>query len=229
MQDASTLKPRATSSRNLDSVVDLGVLRNPSHYRKIAASGKAPKRYEIVENSLQKGLEGISAIYREAGKADKSTRCSTVSLSVGQRIQLDPSSALEIVDSEVSANPACACEIVKASIAATDADVAMVVLIVQTSINAAPEHMRIISQCAIAAMPESISQVQALLAGIDPNSGDAAVYSSKSAKGAKSAKSAKAPAVLVAAIADPLDRIHMPIMTPIIRTRLVTEVDPSSN
>lgn len=225
-QDASTLKPRAASSRNLNSVVDLDVLRNPSHYRKIVTASKAPNHYEIVENSLRKGLEGIFAVYREAAKADNSTSCSTVSLSVSQRIQLDPSSALETVASELSANPACACEIVKASIAATDADIAMVVSIVRTSINVAPEHIRIISQCAIAAMPESIGGVQALLAGIDPNSGDPAVYSSKSAK---SAKSAKAPATLVAAIADPLDRIHMPIMTPIIRTRPVTEVDPSTN
>lgn len=229
MQDARTLKPRAATPRDLDSVVDLGVLRNPSHYRKIVASRKAPKPYEIVENSLQEGLERISAVYREAAKADRSTSCATVSLSVGQRIQLDPSDALEIVESEVSANPACACEIVKASIAATDADVAMVVSIVQASINAAPEHMRIISQCAIAALPESISQVQALLAAIDPNSGDTAVYSSKSAKSAQSAKSSKAPATFVAAIADPLDRLNMPVMTPIITTRPVTEVDPATN
>jgi hypothetical protein len=222
MQDARTLEPRVAAPRNLDAVVDLGVLRNPSHYRRIVASGKAPKPYEIVENSLQKVLERISAVYREAAKPEQSTRCSTVALSVGQRIQLDPSDALGIVQSEVSANPACACEIVKTSIAATDADVPMVVSIVQTAINAAPEHMRIISQCAIAAMPESISQIQALLAGIDPNSGDAGVHSSKSAK------SAKAPANFVAAIADPLDRINMPVMAPIIKTRPVTDVDPST-
>jgi hypothetical protein len=226
IQDAQTLKPRASVSRNLDAIVDLAVLRNPSHYRKIVASGKSSKRYEIVENSLQKGLERIAAVYREAGKADESTRCSTVSLSVGQRLQLDPASALEIVEAELKANPACACEIIKTSIAATDADVPMVVSIVRTSINAAPEHMRIISQCAIATMPESINQVQALLAGIDPNGGDAAVYRSKSGK---SAKSAKAPADFVAAIADPLDRIHIPIMTPIITVLPVTEVDPSKN
>jgi hypothetical protein len=223
VQDVSTLKPRAVAPRNLDAVVDLGVLRNPSHYRKIVANGKASKRYEIVENSLQKGLEGLSAVYRESGKTDNSSRCSTVSLSVSQHIQLDPSSALETVASEVSANPACACEIVKAAIAATDADVEMVVSIVRTSINAAPEHMRIISQCAIAALPESIGRVQALLAGIDPNSGDAAVYS------AKSAKSAKAPANFVAAAADPLNRLNLPVMTPIITTRRVTEVDPATN
>lgn len=224
-QDALTLKPRPSASRNVEAVVDLGVLRNPSPYRKLAVSAKAPKPYEIAEDSLQKGLENISAVYREAGRTEKSSNCSSVSLSVEQRIKLDPSKALEIVESEVSANPACACEVVKASITATEADVSMVVSIVQTSINAAPEHMRIISQCAIAAMPESINRVQALLAKIDPNSGDAAVYSSKSSK---SAKSAKAPATFVAAAADPLDRLYMPVMTPIITTRPVTDVDPST-
>jgi hypothetical protein len=225
-QDALTLKALPSATRNVEAVVDLGVLRNPSPYRKLVVSAKAPKPYEIVENSLQKGLERISAVYRESGRTEKSTNCSSVSLSVEQRIKLDPSKALEVVESEVSANPACACEIVKASIAATDADVSMVVSIVQTSINAAPENMRIISQCAIAAMPESIAQVQALLAKIDPNSGDAAVYSAKSAK---SAKSPKAPINYVAAAAgDPLDRLYVPIMTPIIRTRPVTDVDPST-
>jgi hypothetical protein len=224
-QDSLTLKPRPSASRNVESVVDLGVLRNPSPYRKLVVSAKTPKPYEIVENSLQKGLERISAVYRETGRTEKSTNCASVALSVEQRIKLDPSKALEVIESEVSANPACACEIVKASIAATDADVSMVVSIVQTSIAAAPEHMRIISQCAIAAMPESINQVQALLAKIDPNSGDAAVYSSKSAK---SAKSSKAPATIVAAAADPLDRLYLPIMTPIITTRPVTDVDPST-
>lgn len=227
-QDALTLKPRPSTSRNVESVVDLNVLRSPSPYRKLRVSNKAPKPYEIEENSLQKGLQRISAIYREIGKPEKSANCQTVSLSVEQRIKLDVSKALEVVESEVRANPACACEIVKASIAATEADVSMVVSIVQTSITGAPEHMRIISQCAIAAMPESINHVQALLAKIDPNSGDAAVYSSKSSKNAKSAKSAKVPATFAAAAANPLDRLYMPVMTPIITTRPVTDVDPAT-
>lgn len=64
-----------------------------------------------------------------------------------------------------------------------------VVSIVETPTHAAPESMRIISQCAIASMPESIVTVQALLAELDPSSGDAAGNSSKSAK--ESAKGAK--------------------------------------
>lgn len=226
-QDARTLNARATTSQSVDAVVDLGVLRNPSPYRKLAVSATAPKPYEIAENSLQNGLARISAVYREIGKPEKSSDCPAVSLSVEQRIKLDISKALEVVESEVNANPGCACEIVKAAIAATDADVPMVVSIVQVSINAAPENMRIISQCAIASMPESINQVQALLAKIDPNSGDAAVYSSKNSKSAKSAKSPKAP-ITSAAVANPLDRLFMPVTPPIITTRPVTDVDPST-
>ncbi len=227
-QDALTLDTLPSASRNVESVVDLNVLRNPSPYRKLVVSANAPKPYEIAENSLQNGLERISAVYREAGKPEKSADCAAISLSVEQRIKLDVSKALEVVESEVSANPACACEIVKAAISATDADVAMVVSIVQTSITAAPEHMRIISQCAIAAMPESITQVQALLAKIDPNSGDAAVYSSKSAKSAKSPKDAQTASIVSAPVGDPLNSLFMPVMTPLINTPPVTQVDPST-
>lgn len=226
-QDSRTLDPRATTTQNVESVVDLSVLRNPSPYCKLAVSSTARKSYEIVGNSLQNGLARISAVYRESGKPENSSDCPAVSLSVEQRIKLDVSKTLEVVESEVSANPGCACEIVKASIAATEADVSMVVSIVQVAINAAPENMRIISQCAIAAMPESINEVQALLAQIDPNCGDAAAYSSKSSKSAKSAKRPKA-AFVVAAVADPLDRLYMPVTPPILTTRPVTNVDPST-
>ncbi len=227
-QDALTLAPLPSASRNVESVVDLNVLRNPSPYRKLAVSANAPMPYEIAENSLQNGLERISAVYRETGKPEKSADCSTISLSVEQRIRLDVSKALEVVESEVRANSACACEIVKAAISATDADVAMVVSIVETSITAAPEHMRIISQCAIASMPESVNEVQALLAKIDPNSGDAAVYSSKSAKSAKSPKAAQTASIVSAPIGDPLNSLFMPVMTPLINTPPVTQVDPST-
>ena len=45
--------------------------------------------------------------------------------------------------------------------------------------------MRIVSQRAIATMPDSITEVQALLARLDPNAGDSG-YSSKSSKSSKS-------------------------------------------
>ena len=224
-QDALTLNPRVTTApQNVESVVDLDVLRSPSPYRKIAVSTGNSQPYEVSPNSLQNGLARISAVYRESGKREKSTDSHAVSLSVEQRVKLDSSKVLEIVESEVTANPNLSCEIVKAAISASDADVPLVVSIVQTAITAAPDSMRIVSQCAIASMPESITAVQALLAKIDPNCGDAAVYSSKSAKSAKSAKMA----TIVAATPNPLDRFYMPVMTPIITSRPVTEVNPST-
>ncbi len=223
-QDALTLNPRTSAPQQVESVVDMNVLRNPSLYRKVAVSASQPETCEADTRSLQKGLAGISAVYRESGRREKSADSLAVSLSVEQQVKLDVAKVLEIVESEVTANPNLSCEIVKAAISASDADVPLVVSIVQTAINVAPDSMRMISQCAIASMPESITAVQALLAKIDPNSGDAQVYSSKSAKSAKSAKTA----TIVAATPNPLDRFFMPVMTPIIPVRPVTEVNPST-
>jgi hypothetical protein len=223
-QDSLTLDTRSADSRKVESVVDLSVLSNPSPYRKVAVStGGQP--YEVTADGLETGLALISAVYRESGKREQTSDCNSVALSAEQRIRLDISKVLEVVESEVTANPSCACEIVKTAIKASEADVAMVVSIVETSINAAPDSMRIVSQCAIAAMPEAIGEVQALLARLDPNSGDADVYSSKSAK---SAKSAKVAAIVSPAAANPLDLppTGPPIMPPPIIPPPVTEVNP---
>lgn len=223
-QDALTLNSRTSSPQQVESVVDMNVLRNPSPYRKVAVSSSQSETYEIETNSLQKGLAGISAVYRESGRRERPADSLAVSLSVEQQIKIDVARVLEIVESEVTSNPSLACEIVKAAISASDADVPLVVSIVQAAINVAPDNMRMVSQCAIASMPESITAVQALLAKIDPNSGDARVYSSKSAKSAKSAKTA----IVAAATPNPLDRFYMPVMTPIITTRVVTDVNPNT-
>ena len=221
-QDALTLNARASSRRNVESVVDLNVLRNPSPYRAVAASTGA-RPYEISADTLQTGLALISAVYRESGKPEDAKDCLAVALSVEQRIKLDVSKVLEVVESEVGANPTCACEIVKMAIKASDADVSLVVAIVETSITAAPDSMRIVSQCAIASMPESIARVQALLAKLDPNSGDAETYSSKSSK---SAKSAKVASIVAPIIPNPLDLPPAyPPIPPIIPPP-VTEVNP---
>lgn len=216
-QDGLTLNPQASRQKNVESVVDLGILRNPSPYHKVATSTSG-ETYEISADTLQTGLALISAVYRESGKSEKSEGCLAVALSVEQRIKLDVARVLEVVESEVAANPNCACEIVKTAITASDADIALVADIVETSITAAPDCMRIASQCAIATMPESVAAVQALLAKLDPNSGNAEADSSKSAKSAKSAK--------VASIAkpapDPLDRPYFPPIYPL----PVSKVDP---
>lgn len=211
-QDSATLDARAASQQKVDSVVDLDVLRNPSAYRKVMVS-TAGKPYEISPESLQTGLALISAVYRESGKPVKGADCLALSLSVEQRVKLNASTVLEVVETEVGANPTCACEIVKAAIKASDADVHQVVAIVQTAITAAPDSMRIVAQCAIASMPESITEVQALLAKLDPNTGDAGAYSAKGYS-SKSAKSAKVASIAAPEIPNPLDRPFTPPLPP---------------
>jgi len=220
-QDALNLKDKTGSSTDVESVVCLDVLRKPSPYRKIMALHPKARRYEVTTDSLQSGLAQISALYRETGKSEKSADCSALALSVAQRVQLDSSKTLEIVELEVAANPNCACEIVKSAISAGEADVEQVVAITEVAIHAAPDSMRIISQCAIAASPESISGVQALLAKLDPNAGETG-YSSKSSKSAKSAKVAS-----IVSPANPLDRPYLPpLPPPPIYPDPVTDVNP---
>ena len=220
-QDAASLKERPVRTRPSDSVLS-DILRKPSPYRRMASNSKRPQRYEVASNSLQNGLALVSAMYREIGKTEKTTDCTTIALTVSQRLKDDPDRMLEIVELEVAANPSCACEIVKAAITSTTADTAQVVAIAETAIQAAPDSMRIISQCAIAASPESISGVQELLARLDPNAGESG-SSAKSAKGAKSAKVAP----IIAPPENPLDRPPVSIIPPPpIFPPPVTDVNP---
>jgi len=115
--------------------------------------------------------------------------CISLSQSVTLEISADNSKVLEIVSKEVAAAPSCSCEIVKAAIKASEAESKMVAAIVEAAISAAPDQMRLISQCAIATAPDAIGDVQAVLAKLDPNSGDSGI----------SSKSSKAPADEVAA------------------------------
>jgi hypothetical protein len=233
-QDVRTLESQISNQRSVESVVDLGVLRNPSAYRKVAVS-TAGQPYEISGDGLQTGLAMISAMYRESGKTQQAADCLSVSLSVEQQTKLDLAKVLEIVDAEVRANPTCACEIVKAAIKASEADVQLVVSITETAITAAPESMRLVSQCAIASMPESISEVQALLARIEPNSGDTEVYSTKgsaksvyAATDSKDAKGAKVASISAPAVPNPLDRPYLsPLPPPLIYPQPVSQVNPA--
>lgn len=154
------------------AVTDYGVL---SISRRKVASGS--------ESVLTENLALLSANYRETAKTTTPEKCPDIALAVTARINHDSSALLEIVQAETAANPSCACEIVKAAIQTTDGDVAQVLAIVETAGTAAPEHLRLISQCAIAAAPEALTEVQALLAKLDPGSGE----SGKSSKGAKAA------------------------------------------
>ena len=225
-QDALTLNTEASSPRNVESVVDLNVLRQPSPYRRIAVSANGGAPSEMATGNLQNGLALISAVYRESGKSEKGADCLKVALSAEQRIKLDPAKVLEVVESEVGANPTCACEIVKMAINSSEADVSLVVSIVESAITVSPESMRLVSQCAIATMPESITAVQALLAKLDPNSGD----ESPSSKSSKSAKSAKVAAAVSIPPPDPLDRPYLPPTPPLPHfPPLVTDVDPCTH
>jgi len=199
-QDTLTLGSRSKGPRDIESVVDLDLLRQPSPYRKIAVSS-GRSEYVISSNGLQDGLARISAVYSKAGEPRETSDCETLSLSIEQRIKLDTSTVLAVVSEESAASPGCVCEIVKSAIRASDADVDTTVAIVEAACLSAPEHMRMISQCAIAEMPDALNGIQSLLARLDPNSGDAS-DSAKSAKGAKSAKSEKSPIV---SLPNPLD------------------------
>ena len=219
-QDSTSLREANSGSVEVESVVDLGVLRNPSLYRNVAAGTASP--FEVEGDALQKGLAAVNAAYRETGSSQKGSDCLQISLSVEQRIKLDTSKVLEIVEAEVTANPSCSCEIVKTAIKAAEADVEQTVAIVETAIHASPESMRIISQCAIAANPDAIAGVQALLARLDPNAGESG-YSSKSAKDSKGAKVAS---IVAPPLPNPLDLPPSGPPIPPIIIIPVTEVDP---
>lgn len=186
-QDALTLSTRKSAARAVESVLDLSVLREPSAYR--TSDTIKVKVSDEQASGIHAGLAELSAAYKQPAQPSDSADCPSVALSVEQRVKLDPSMVLEIVESEVSANPNCACEIVKIAIKASGADESLVGDITEVAITSAPESMRMISQCAIAAMPEALAAVQAVLAKLDPNSGDAS-YSSKDAKSGKDAKAA---------------------------------------
>jgi hypothetical protein len=220
-QDSKTLEPRLAGNQEMNTMADPAILAKPSPFREIAI-GRATSASAIPAEGLRQELALVSAAYREPGKRE--SNCLNIALAVEQRIKMDGSSLLEIVETEVTANPGCCCEVVKSAINASEASVDQVVSIVETAILASPESMRIISQCAIAAMPDSLAAVQTLLAELDPNAGESG-YSSKSAKGGKdvSVASLKAPP-----IPNPLDLppAGPPISPPPIIPLPVTEVNP---
>lgn len=222
-QDLSTLDARQARQRDVDSVVDLGVLKNPIRKVAVAAGSVA------IAKSLPANLALISATYRAPSESAATVDCPVLGMSVSQRVKMDPSLILEIVEAEVAANPSCACEIVKASLAAIGATPDQTAQVVETAILAAPDSMRLVSQCAIAAVPESLAAVQTVLAKLDPASGESG--SSKSGKEVISSKSGKEvipppPPV----IGNPLDLppIGPPLPPPPVYPPSLTEVDSRS-
>jgi len=133
--------------------------------------------------------------------ANAEVDCIALSVSVKHAAASDRSNVLDLVSREVASSPGCACEIVKAAIEGSSADTKMVAAIVQAAATAAPEHMRLISQCAVAIAPDALAAVQAVIALLDPNLGEAG----DSAKSAKGSKDAKHPVGEVASMPNPLD------------------------
>lgn len=130
--------------------------------------------------------------------ANAAVDCTALSLSVKIAVAAEHSKVLEIVSTQVAEAPACACEIVKSAIEASNADVQTVAAIVEAAATAAPEQMRLVSQCAVAVAPDALAAVQAVMAKLDPNLGEAG-------SSAKSAKGAKDPGGEVAGMPNPLD------------------------
>ena len=110
--------------------------------------------------------------------------CGSVYKHVSARVAGDPGRIVEIVSNEVATNQSCSCEVVKAAIDQSKPDAETVAAIVEAVILAAPEHLRIIAQCAIAVASDAIVDVQAVLARLDPNSGENAAHGNKSPKAA---------------------------------------------
>jgi hypothetical protein len=192
-QDALTLSAVNRSARRIENILDLSVLRETSAYRN---AGRIKLEVSDAQTSgIHSGLAELSAAYQRPGQ-QSSADCPSVAMSVEQRIKLDPSKVLEIVESEISANTNCACEIVKIAIKSSGADVSLVGDITEVAITAAPDSMRMISQCAIATMPEALSAVQAVLAKFDPNGGESNPNDAKSGKDAK--------ATIASAVAPPV-------------------------
>ena len=107
------------------------MLREVSAYRQ--ANRIKIKVSDVQLKGVQSGLAELTAAYRKPGQSSKSADCSDVTISVEQRVKLDTSAVLEIVESEISANPNCACEIVKTAIRACEAEVGLVVDITEVA------------------------------------------------------------------------------------------------
>jgi hypothetical protein len=150
---------------------------------------KMTLRFALISAAF--GLLSSSAAFAEVD-------CAKLAQSVKAAVAADQSATLQTVEKEIGANPGCACEVVKAAIEGSKADAKLVAAIVETASTVAPEHMRLISQCAVAMAPDSLANVQAVLAKLDPNSGESAPKD-------QGAKSGKAAAVVPPVASNPLD------------------------
>ncbi|MGE9269257.1 MAG: hypothetical protein ACQKBU_00520 [Verrucomicrobiales bacterium] len=108
--------------------------------------------------------------------------CTKLAVQVKHAVSAKPDDVLVIVESQVAAHSGCACEIVKAAIEASKADSAEVAAIVEVAAQTAPDQMRIVSQCAVAVAPDALTEVQMVMARLEPAKGEVAHDSAKSPK-----------------------------------------------
>lgn len=229
-QSLATLGITEAAPVRVEDVVDLSTLREPSPFRKVAVAAGISGT-EASASNLPMGLALLAATYSAPAGTPESTDCRAVALTVQQRVKLDPARILEIVGEEITAHGgACACEVVKAALTATRADATLTARVVEAAATAAPESMRLAAQCAIAAVPEALAEVQAVLAKLDPGSGESGL-SSESSKGAKAGKELAPRPADKAGKGDPLNRgilwvaPHLPFNPPF-PLPPVTPVDP---
>lgn len=138
--------------------------------------------------NLSKIISASLAFGLVAAQAQEETRdCASVSAVITTEILADRDEILNIVSKQLSQSPNCACEGVKAAIIASKASRDLVGEIVEAAILAVPDQSSLIAQCAIATAPDAIAEIHAVLAKLDPNSGD----SYETAKSSKDAKSGK--------------------------------------
>ncbi len=138
----------------------------------------------------------ISSLLMGLASANADVDCIALSVSIKNMVTAEQSKVLEIVSTQVAAAPNCSCEIVKAAIESSRANAQMVAQIVESAATSAPDQIRLISQCAVAIAPDALGEVQAVVAKLDPNRGEAG----KSAKSSKASDDGE-----VAAMPNPLD------------------------
>ena len=98
--------------------------------------------------------------------------CVKLSFEIKEEVAANQSLVLQIVEKAVLANRDCACEIVKSAITATRADNKLIASIVEVAAVTAPEKMYLVALCAVAVAPDSSVDVQAVLAKLDPGTGE---------------------------------------------------------
>jgi|GEM_PF-1505523 len=132
-----------------------------------------------MKTTLTIALLALSAAGFAHAEKPSGADCLKLQASIKSEVTANQSLVLQIVERAVRENPACACEIVKTAIQATEADTKLVASIVEVVGVAVPEQLRLAAQCAVAVAPDALEDVQAVLAKLDPATGDGETVSAK--------------------------------------------------